>query len=235
MGRDIKQGSAWTEADIAHVMKRWNVDGVTATVIGRELGRSRNAICGMINRNRKQFNHRPSGPPPVARRRETQLSAAPKLPIVPKRRSSWLAGEIDMAERLWAEGMSIDRMAKNLGKSIALVKHLIRNNRARFPKRYTDDGNGRRLAALASKPNPAKAESIAPRKLYDPVPHAPDSQPVGLEKRRVTQCAFPLWASFAALPTAQSPYCGAAIDRAETYCAFHQRLMYPAVAARAAA
>lgn len=145
MSAAVNNGT-WSERDFKHVLTRWNVDGLTAGQIAREIGRTRNAVCGLINRHRDQFDERTQ-----VVRNVKQIVTVRKAIGSPPGRPGASAAEVDAAARMWMSGLPVRDMAERLGKSLSSMKHLIMKNRSRFPKRYDDGGAGRRLTTLASR------------------------------------------------------------------------------------
>ena len=163
--------------------------------------------------------------------------------------SDWSDEEMAIATRRWAEGWSAGQISREIPRSRNAILGMANRNRDKFPERgmrgrgYVDrrpaEAKPKRMSRPA-RPRPAAAEVVrydipapaAPevmsahdRRKLDPMA-APGLAPVALWERRDTQCAFPLWDSYGDKPTAESLYCGAAIDAADRYCAHHRLMMY---------
>jgi hypothetical protein len=131
MPRESRQDKPWTDADIAQVRKRWNDSTASAGEIGREMGRTRNSICGLIHRLRDQFDDR-SQMAPRLRAKTVKVDKAPR----PVREPAWSPDDIAMAERMWRAKMPIREIGDRLGKSYDVVNSFVNKNRERFPHRY---------------------------------------------------------------------------------------------------
>lgn len=235
MGRGHVQGSDWSEAELAEAEKGWR-DGLSAgqisdilTRMGTE--RTRNAVLGMMARQRDRFPRRT-----LAARRH---AATGRVTVV--RGDTWTEDQVAKARRLWAAGATMDMIGAAIGRTHAGVRAYIRMHRGLFPERpaAAQTGAPRRGAggpAQTSGPKPvaatAKPDLAA---LYPPPPAAPDCRPVTLAARRDDQCAFPLWEHYGAKPTAESLYCGGHVAGDGRYCAYHRALMYQPRAAQATA
>lgn len=208
----------WTDADIAQVRKRWNGSTASAGEIAREMGRTRNSICGLIHRFRDQFNDRSQ----MARALRNKHASA-ESPKIGRVSSSFSAEEFDVAVRLWRTGMPIRDMAERLGKSLSSLKHMIMKNRARFPKRYDDSGAGRRLTTIALR-GPAKVAPSASR-----LAGASDAlftgEGIPLLKLNDHVCHYPVSGEKAA-----TLFCGAAADHG-SWCHHHAGRVFEARAA----
>ena len=102
-------GATWSERDFKHVLTRWNVDGLTAGQIAREIGRTRNAVCGLINRHRDQFDERTQ-----VVRNVKQVVTVRKAIGSPPGRPGASAAEVDAAARMWMSGLPVRDMAERV-------------------------------------------------------------------------------------------------------------------------
>lgn len=77
----------WTEATVDLLAQRWNVDGVSSSAIGRELGITRSAVCGKIKRlreagyafvAREHYRARPAQPRNSELRTRERMAPKPK-------------------------------------------------------------------------------------------------------------------------------------------------------------
>lgn len=196
-------GGSWTEEQIAEAAKM-RKSGMSAGRIAEQLGRTRNSIIGLMTRHRDIF---PKGQPGTPVRRAPK-EAAPAKPSVMR---DWTAAEIGTAALMWDKGASAAEIAAEIGRSASAVYSYAQLHPRQFPARA-------KIRSGATAPIPSARLA--------PPPAAPDSRPVTLFDRRANQCHFPLWDNFGAKPTADSLYCGGAVDGETDYCAFHRTLMY---------
>lgn len=195
-------GPSWTEEQIAEAAELRKM-GLSAGKIAERLGRTRNAIIGIMTRNRALF---PKGKPGTPVRREPKEKPAP----APSGRE-WTGAEIGTAALMWGKGATVAEIAAKIGRPASRVYYYVAQHPKQFPVR---------LKIKSFEPGP-----LLSRKMEAP-PAAPECQPVTLFDRRANQCHFPLWENYGPKPTADSLYCGGAAQGESDYCAFHHQLMY---------
>ena len=71
---------AWTDQQIAEIVKAFYIDGFSAAQIAPRYGVSRNAIIGVAHRHRQKSGHVPKARPP----------AKPRRKIMQHRARAWL-------------------------------------------------------------------------------------------------------------------------------------------------
>lgn len=205
MGRGRVAGSDWTMTEIDEVATLW-AEGLSAGQISERVPRTRNALLGMMSRNREKFavrtlpGKRPGG---MTKGRV--------------RTKPWLDEHQRIAERLWRAGISKEEIGRAIGKSGSAVSDYTRRRPQQFPVRIKTAAKPTVVLFAAQGPKPAELAAAAPE--------APNCKPVTLLKRGATQCCFPMWEHYGAKPTTESPYCGGDVQAGTPYCAFHRRLM----------
>lgn len=216
MGRGHTTGSDWSAEEIETAAGLWK-DGRSAGYIAQALGgqpqRTRNAVLGMMNRNREIFPKKKTpGKRPGGGRKGVASARA------------WTPEQIATARRLWAARAPAAEIGAAIGRSWAAVHDFARRHPELFPQR--DAVKQQRERRADDSP---RVVSLAER--FPPPPAAPECKPVTLVDRRPGQCHFPLWEHYGAKPTAESLYCGGDVQGDGHYCACHRAIVYrPATA-----
>lgn len=201
--------ATWTKAQLDEAEALWAA-GKTSGQIARHTGRSRNSICGMMNRYRDRFARR-LGLPRNAGVPKTRTGHAP---------TQWTADDIATAKRLWARETRIADIACELDRSEDAVARYIKTHRDIFPHRRQPASSPLMFANPRIRALPEAIE-------------APDSKPVAFWQTTDRHCKFPLWGNDEK-PGPESPCCGSSIDLGAVYCGFHLRVAGKVYAARAA-
>lgn len=114
--------------DIHQAAKMW-VDGMSSGVIAAEFGVSRNAIMGLVNRNRDLFPEKKTNGSGTIRK-EYSPSAANRVNV-----------DMDKLQDLWAKGIPLSAIASRFGVSPTSIRGIVWSDRERFPRR---DNAGKR-------------------------------------------------------------------------------------------
>lgn len=213
MGRGHVAGSDWSEEDLAYVEKLWK-EGWSAGQISGEIPRTRNAILGMMARHRERF--------PKKTKPGKRPGGWPKGGTAVAKGAGWTPAMTGTAARMWGDGASAKEIGIAIGRSEASVRARASQLRDLFPARMKLRALAK-VAAPVARQEPASALPAEPA--IEPI-LALDSRPVTLMERRVNQCCFPLWENYGAKPTAESLYCGGAVQGDGDYCGFHHRVVY---------
>lgn len=215
---EMRAHAFWAPDEIALVRRKWNQDGASAGEIARQVGRSRNAVCGLINRRPGEFEARSTA---AARLRK---ATAPKVarPCATKAARSegpmgWRRDEVDAAREMWADRVIIKDMAAKLGKNHDVVNRFINENRDLFPNRNKPRKPGavmaerplRPLPVRVAKPDPEPVEGGVP--LMEPAPNG---------------CHY-----IVSGDRGGALFCGAAVVGVSSWCACHHARVFQATAA----
>lgn len=220
-------GDPWSAAEIDEAARLWNVEKLTASGIGARMRRSRNAVIGMISRNRAKFSER-SGTSGTGR---------------------WTTEMLDTARRLHALGVKQYEIARTVGVSVQRLARVIDGRRDLFPRRETcavmpdlaalAEAERREEAARARK----NARQLAIRRQLAPAaPRGADYEPgldalfdragkhesgtgdgpCGLMELNERRCRWPVGDPL----QAGFHFCGTTIERSKIYCAGHRELAF---------
>lgn len=203
-----KPRECWSDEAKAEARRMW-AGGHSAAKIAAALGKSRNAVIGLTNRDRKAFPYR----------------AAPVSPPKPKPpRRWWTEAERAEARRLRLAGESAVAIGRRLGRNPDDVGAKLRGMGLSAGKAERSLMNT--IAARGARP-PRSAP--LPERAPEPIV----SNPVALMERRPCQCAAPAWPDrlsrheVAALARGGGLMCcGAPVAPDSAYCEAHRRRFF---------
>lgn len=210
---DPRENTRWTDAEIALVERKWNHDGLSASVIARQLGRTRSAVCGMINRHPGRFNERQTSAMALRADKRRQMAAAR-----PDRENAWTPDLVNQLKTMWRADVTISDMAVKIGRSYEAVNRYVNKHREDFPRRYKT-GETVMSRVTVKIFTPPRTTSLGARGAAT----APTGEAVAFLDVSDRQCRFPLWGADEN-PGAAGLCCGAAIDFGMVYCGFHRRV-----------
>lgn len=107
----------WTPEAIQDCATRWK-NGESSSQIAASIGVSRNAVLGVMNRNRDMF---------------------PKLGTTT--RNGIPKAVIEKASRLWKENLSVEVIALEMGMTKGQISGMTKRNRDKFPQRENKRGS----------------------------------------------------------------------------------------------
>lgn len=203
----LERAHVWTEDHHAECVEMWG-DGRSITEIASFFSISRSAVAGYISRNRDFFAPRGSGNAvaPVTRKNGSVHTV-------------WTEERLDIASRLWDEGLSTRQIADRMGVSKSSMHDVAHRNRNRFPKRMTIKRAP--LPKVDTKALFGEAESSSP---YDGRRFIiTGQQPVAFASLKATQCKFPVSAPDEPCG-AEMRCCGSERLQGRPYCAAHAKI-----------
>lgn len=199
----LQQVFRWTDDAHAEAREMWK-DGKSITDIAMFFCISRGNVAGHISRNRDDFHKRTVG-----------KSVKPKVKKNGSVHSAWTDAKLDVAQRLWAEGMRSCEIADHFRVSTKAFLEMTRRHRWRFAKRQNQKARREKIDV------DALFEEIEATSPYDGRRFTLSGQePVRFASLKATQCKFPLSAPDEPCGP-EMLCCGSQREMGLPYCAAH--------------
>lgn len=209
--------SGWTAEEDAILVRRIG-EGASATQIGLELNRSRNAVCGRIHRKKLHPTHlAKKRVERAARKRRSRVSFSPDEDRTIREMAAAKRSSAEIGEALGRHKASVVKRARALGADLCgkgPKPGTIKPPKVKVQKTFLHAGNiaGKR----ESRANDPEFNHVTPAVAVEPLM-------VALVDLRPNMCRFPIGD-----PREEGfGFCG--LDRADgAYCKAHARLCYTA-------